>query len=51
MLLDTCQNGGKNKFCDLQTFKELDCFVGKLNANGFKYKTLHRRSKLNENKT
>ena len=25
---DTCQNGGKNKFCDLQTFKELDCFVG-----------------------
>jgi hypothetical protein len=25
---DTCQNGGKNEYCDLQTFKEIDCFVG-----------------------
>ena len=25
---DTCQNGGKNKHCDLQTFKEIDCFMG-----------------------
>ena len=25
---ETCLNGGKNKYCDLQTFKELDCFVG-----------------------
>lgn len=25
---DTCGNGGKNQYCDLQTFKEIDCFVG-----------------------
>ena len=24
----TCQNGGKNEYCDLQTFNEIDCFVG-----------------------
>ena len=25
---ETCLNGGKNEYCDLQTFKEIDCFVG-----------------------
>ena len=25
---NACQNGGKNEYCDLQTFKEIDCFVG-----------------------
>lgn len=25
---DSCGNGGKNQYCDLQTFKEIDCFVG-----------------------
>ena len=25
---DTCQNGGKNEYCDLQTFKEIDCYMG-----------------------
>ena len=23
-----CINGGKNQYCDLQTLKELDCFIG-----------------------
>ena len=25
---NACQNGGKNEYCDLQTFNEIDCFVG-----------------------
>ena len=25
---ETCYNGGKNKYCDLHTWRELDCFVG-----------------------
>ena len=24
---NACQNGGKNEYCDLQTFNEIDCFV------------------------
>ena len=25
---NACQNRGKNEYCDLQTFNEIDCFVG-----------------------
>ena len=25
---NACQNGGKNEYCDLQTFKEIDCYMG-----------------------
>lgn len=25
---DKCINNGKNEYCDLQTFQEIDCFIG-----------------------
>jgi hypothetical protein len=26
--LDTCLNKGKNKYCSLEVFKSIDCFIG-----------------------
>jgi hypothetical protein len=25
---NNCINGGKNEYCDLETFEQLDCYVG-----------------------